>query len=65
METTELLKFVPDDFDRNKVLLAETVNEAIAKAREITKEGGLILITGSLYLVGEAQKNLRQEVITT
>ncbi|HEY0658552.1 MAG TPA: cyanophycin synthetase, partial [Pyrinomonadaceae bacterium] len=55
METSELLKFVPKDFDAEKVFVAETVKEAIVKAGELTIQDGLVLITGSLYLVGEAQ----------
>jgi dihydrofolate synthase/folylpolyglutamate synthase len=55
METAELLKFVPKDFDKEKVFTSETVKEAIIKAGELTIQDGLILITGSLYLVGEAQ----------
>jgi dihydrofolate synthase/folylpolyglutamate synthase len=55
MEIAELLKFVPKDFDREKVFTSETVKEAITKAGELTIQDGLILITGSLYLVGEAQ----------
>ena len=55
METAELLKFVPKDFDKEKIFVAETVKDAIIKASELTIQDGLILITGSLYLVGESQ----------
>jgi len=61
METTELLKFVPGNFDTEKLFVTETVREAIEKAKKITKQSELILITGSLYLVGEAQKILKDE----
>jgi len=33
---------------------AETLAEALARAAEITKDDGLIVVTGSIYLVGEA-----------
>jgi len=59
METAELLKFVPKDFDKEKVFTAETVKDAIIKASELTVQDGLVLITGSLYLVGEAQYLLK------
>ncbi len=59
METSELLKIVPTAFDQKNVKLAETVAEAITTAKLITKETELILITGSLYLVGEAQEILK------
>jgi len=61
METAELLKFVPGNFDTEKLFVTETVREAIEKAKKITKQSELILITGSLYLVGEAQKILKDE----
>lgn len=38
--------------------LTDTVREALDLAVEITAAGGLILVTGSLYLVGEAKKIL-------
>jgi dihydrofolate synthase/folylpolyglutamate synthase len=59
IETSELLKIVPTAFDPKNVNLAETVAEAITTAKIITKETDLILITGSLYLVGEAQEILK------
>jgi dihydrofolate synthase/folylpolyglutamate synthase len=59
METSELLKIVPTAFDQKNVKLAETVAEAITTAKLVTKETELILITGSLYLVGEAQEILK------
>ncbi len=58
-ETSELLKFVPQVLDRKNITVAGTVEEAIAAARKATKETELILITGSLYLVGEAQEILK------
>jgi dihydrofolate synthase / folylpolyglutamate synthase len=41
--------------------LTSTVAEAIAKARQITDKNNLICVTGSLYLVGEAQAVLSDE----
>jgi len=37
------------------VATAETVGQAIAKAREISADDDLILVTGSLYVVGDAR----------
>ncbi len=57
METAEIAEFA-----RNKeIYQTETVAKSIEKAREISSENHLILITGSLYLVGEAQKFLKSE----
>ena len=60
METSQLRQFVPDDFS-SEVFEAETVAAALEKAREIAPENQLILVTGSLYLVGEVQKILKNE----
>jgi dihydrofolate synthase/folylpolyglutamate synthase len=55
---TDLIKFVPKNFSREKVFQTSKVAAAIEKAREISGEKCLICVTGSLYLVGEAQKHL-------
>ncbi len=62
METCELIKFVPDNLLNDNVFKVENVESAIKKAREISSENNLILITGSLYLVGEAQNLLKNSV---
>jgi dihydrofolate synthase / folylpolyglutamate synthase len=59
METAELSKFVPKGFDRKNLVLTETVEEAL-KIASAEAGKGIILVTGSLYLVGEAQKLLRE-----
>ena len=56
--TSELEKVVPPDFAKENVFLSETVADALKIAEEISSEKDLILITGSLYLVGEAQNSL-------
>ena len=61
METADLLEFVPKNFSDENVFIAENVGKSIEKAREIVSENGLILVTGSLYLVGEAQKILKHQ----
>ena len=63
METSELIKFLPKNFETNNVMFAENVKQSIEKAREISSENHLILITGSLYLIGEAQMILNQNVL--
>lgn len=60
MPIKELRSFIPQNFDENKVFAAKTVGEAIEKAREISVETALICVTGSLYLVGEAQEILQK-----
>ncbi|MCA1624597.1 MAG: bifunctional folylpolyglutamate synthase/dihydrofolate synthase [Acidobacteria bacterium] len=56
--TTDLIEFVPKNFSREKVFQTSKVTAAIENAREISGEKYLICVTGSLYLVGEAQKHL-------
>ncbi|HEY0429360.1 MAG TPA: folylpolyglutamate synthase/dihydrofolate synthase family protein [Pyrinomonadaceae bacterium] len=57
-ETSELINFLPENFDRKNVFEAESVEDALKKALEISPSENLICVTGSLYLVGEAQKVL-------
>ena len=53
---------LPDDFDPSKVLLIETVAEALDEAGKRTRSEGTILVTGSLYLVGEARRLLKSQI---
>ncbi len=61
MAATELLDFIPAGIDRKNVFLAGNVEDALKKACELSSDDGLICVTGSLYLVGEAQKILSSE----
>jgi dihydrofolate synthase/folylpolyglutamate synthase len=54
----DLLAAVPADFSRARLSTASNVGDALAKARELTPDDGLICITGSLYLIGAAQQRL-------
>ncbi len=49
-------RFLPQD----KIFKAECVRKAISKALEVSSVSHLILVTGSLYLIGEAQKILQE-----
>lgn len=60
MDTEELFKFASEKVSSENLFQAETVADAIEKAEAISMENDLICITGSLYLVGEAQKFLRE-----
>lgn len=51
----ELRRFVPPEYDESNLLVTTTVREAWRRARKITEHNGVILFTGSLYLVGEAK----------
>lgn len=57
----ELLKTVPESLPlATRVFLADKPEAALAKAIEISSENDLILVTGSLYLVGEVKKLLQR-----
>ncbi|HEX8737090.1 MAG TPA: Mur ligase family protein [Pyrinomonadaceae bacterium] len=61
LETGELIKFLPFNFERRKVFQTQSVTEALKIAAEVAPDN-LICVTGSLYLVGEAQKALSESV---
>ncbi|MBX3300223.1 MAG: bifunctional folylpolyglutamate synthase/dihydrofolate synthase [Acidobacteria bacterium] len=50
-----LLAALPEDVSNETVFVTDNVAKALAIAREITPTGGIVLVTGSLYLVGEAK----------
>ncbi|MBX3296719.1 MAG: bifunctional folylpolyglutamate synthase/dihydrofolate synthase [Acidobacteria bacterium] len=52
MTAEELLEFVPEGFDAEKIVTTNSVEDALAAAGSTE----LILVTGSLYLVGEVRK---------
>ena len=54
----ELFQAKPESFDEADIIKTETVAEAIEKARAFTSEDGVIVVTGSLYLVGEVRQAL-------
>jgi len=45
-------------FDEQRMYTAASVAEALRRAEMVSKPDSIILITGSLYLVGEAQQLL-------
>jgi dihydrofolate synthase/folylpolyglutamate synthase len=53
-----LTSIVPAGFDKARVRLAGSAEEAVQLARKVTPPGGLICVTGSLYLVGAIQEAL-------
>jgi dihydrofolate synthase/folylpolyglutamate synthase len=62
METGELMKFLPEDFPKENVHQAQTVEEALKLAPFLSMKG-ITCVTGSLYLVGAAQKALSESVL--
>ncbi len=58
MTADEIAEFIPAEFDRARCFMTPSVGAALAKAVEIAGAESIILITGSLYLVGEAKRIL-------
>ncbi len=57
MEAAEIADFAPE-ISRDKLRVIDDPGKAIEKARELVGDG-LILVTGSLYLIGEVQAYLQ------
>jgi folylpolyglutamate synthase/dihydropteroate synthase len=64
MNVEQLIEFVPQGIDQSKLHLTDSVEEALQVAEEVSQLGSKILITGSLYLVGEARRLLFQRLGT-
>lgn len=58
MKASELTGSIPIEYNRDRVILIDSVEEALIRAQKVSNNA-LILITGSLYLVGEAQRILK------
>jgi dihydrofolate synthase/folylpolyglutamate synthase len=56
-EISESASRISEDIDH-----APNVSAALDRARAITPAGGIIVITGSIYIVGEAMRNLRLRI---
>jgi dihydrofolate synthase/folylpolyglutamate synthase len=61
MSAVELTSQVPEDLLPKNVIVADSVEDALAQAEACTPDGGIILVTGSLYLVGEVKKLLQDK----
>lgn len=62
MAAEEIATAAKDLTDQDRCFLTENVADAITKANEVAGEDSIILITGSLYLVGEAKRILRSQI---
>jgi dihydrofolate synthase / folylpolyglutamate synthase len=50
---------LPQNLD-SRVHFGSSVTEALRIARDVTPRGGLVCVTGSLYLIGEVQQSVRE-----
>lgn len=62
MSALKLESYVPVGCDADKVVMTSDVSEALLQAKTLAKDDGVILVTGSLYLVGEVKKILRSQI---
>ncbi|MEO6052325.1 MAG: folylpolyglutamate synthase/dihydrofolate synthase family protein [Pyrinomonadaceae bacterium] len=62
MRAVELAKMAPLNVDRGRITLTESVGEALKKAEKLADANAIIMITGSLYLVGEAKGILKSQI---
>ena len=58
MQPEQVVELVPSDLDRDIIYLTRNVPEAIVRARQVAGSTDVILVTGSLYVVGEARQFL-------
>jgi dihydrofolate synthase / folylpolyglutamate synthase len=56
LSASQIYELVPDGTDRANVFITDNVLEAIEKAKGVSAEGDVILVTGSLYLVGAVRR---------
>lgn len=61
MTADELAAAAPTSVNADRIFRTISVDEAMEKAGDATPQGGLILVTGSLYLVGEVKKLLQMK----
>lgn len=55
MTANELAEMAPENIDRGRFVLTDSAADALANAEEIADPDSIVLVTGSLYLVGEAK----------
>lgn len=58
MAADDLARFLPTSVNIDDVMQTNSVVEAISVAKKLVSKDGIILVTGSLYLVGEVRKLL-------
>lgn len=59
---SDLLEQIPDEISRSNIFATDRVENALAIAEAVSAEDGIILVTGSLYLVGDVKRILRSQI---
>ncbi len=58
----ELLEQLPSDISRLNIFASDGVESALTITETVTPDDGIILVTGSLYLVGDVKRILRSQI---
>ncbi len=58
----ELLAQMPNDMSKETTFATDNVKSSIDIANDVTPKDGIILVTGSLYLVGEVKSILQSQI---
>ncbi|NOT48392.1 MAG: bifunctional folylpolyglutamate synthase/dihydrofolate synthase [Acidobacteria bacterium] len=61
MTAEQLTAFVPSHVHADSIFQTESVTEALDKAKNVKSPNGIVLVTGSLYLIGEVKRILKAE----
>jgi len=61
MTATGVAELLPANVDQGRLIITGDVEEALRKAREVSNSNHLIVVTGSLYLVGEVKRLLKAD----
>jgi len=56
----ELVAALPDELSNSEIVRTSNVSEALQRASEISTAKGVVCVTGSLHLVGEARRLLQK-----
>ena len=56
-----LALLAPPDFDAGRLTMTDSPAEALSVALSLTPPGGLICVTGSLYLIGDIMQVIDSE----
>ena len=60
MRVGELFRIVPSIVSADEIKLVKNVKDALSAAQAVTPANGIILVTGSLYLVGEVKRVIEE-----
>ena len=63
MSANSIAECLPRDLSRNEIYVIDEIPPALKKATEVSGDDGLVLVTGSLYLIGEIQAFVKARTV--